>query len=172
MGRPKSCLRIQGAATRDVEPAQRRLKEAFIRLHSSSVTSLPATCEVGDFVFNLVIPSGTRSMKKSPSKSTPQTRTTGRGHSGDEETSAQKPHTDAPQLNESTTTLSLAFATLTENTRGWVSSPVLPRRTSHACALRGPQRPRRPRHCLQRPFTLWLLLLFWFVSSGTTQRCG
>jgi hypothetical protein len=30
-----------------------RMKEAFIRLHSSSVTVLPTSCEVGDFVFNL-----------------------------------------------------------------------------------------------------------------------
>jgi hypothetical protein len=30
-----------------------RMKEAFGRLHTSSVTSLPSSCEVGDFVFNL-----------------------------------------------------------------------------------------------------------------------
>jgi hypothetical protein len=29
------------------------MKEAFIRLHSSSVTVLPTSCEAGDFVFDL-----------------------------------------------------------------------------------------------------------------------
>jgi hypothetical protein len=29
------------------------MKEAFIRLHSSRVGSLPKTCSVGDFVFNI-----------------------------------------------------------------------------------------------------------------------